>query len=274
MPLQEEYTVNLDAFHGPLDLLLYLIRRAEVDITDIPIAAITDQYVSFLRQVEEIDVEAAGDFLVMAASLIELKSRTLMPPEPGAADDAAGGGLDARPGDPIDPRMELVQQLLAYQRYRIASEALDDQRHAFDQRFSASARFDDQPDEEHDDFDLELEDAHLLDLQGAYERIVTSIDFTRLGDHTVELDDTPIELYEEDLLDRLRRTADRSMTLQSAFEGHNVSQRIGMFLATLELVRLRKVVVRQDDPFSEITLDLLDEEQAEPSIELSPRPSP
>lgn len=273
MPLHEEYTVNLDAFHGPLDLLLYLIRRAEVDITDIPIAAITDQYVSFLKQVDEIDVEAAGDFLVMAASLIELKSRTLMPPEATAANGAGGGGLNARPGEPIDPRMELVQQLLAYQRYRIASEALDDQRNAFDQRFSASARFEDQPDEEHDDFDLELEDVHILDLQDAYQRIVTSIDFSRLGDQTIELDDTPIELYEEDLLDRLRRTADRSMTLQTAFEGHNVSQRIGMFLATLELVRLRKVAVRQDDPFSEITLDLLDEALAEPSIGLPSRPS-
>ena len=79
MPLQEDYRVTLHAFQGPMDLLLYLIRRVEVDITDIPVAEITDQYLGFLRQVQDIDVELAGEFLVMAATLIELKSRTLMP---------------------------------------------------------------------------------------------------------------------------------------------------------------------------------------------------
>ena len=81
MPLQEDYRVTLDAFEGPLDLLLHLIRRAELDIHDISVARITDQYLAFLRDMRTIDVEIAGDFLVMAATLIELKSRTLMPPD-------------------------------------------------------------------------------------------------------------------------------------------------------------------------------------------------
>ena len=79
--IQEDYTVQLESFEGPLDLLLYLIRRAEVDIQNIPIAAITDQYLLVLRQVDSVDVELAGDFLVMAATLMELKSRTLAPVE-------------------------------------------------------------------------------------------------------------------------------------------------------------------------------------------------
>src|SRR6266850_1744414 len=135
MPLQEDYQITLDAFRGPLDLLLYLIRRVEVSITDIPISQITDQYLAFLRQLDEIDIDVAGEFLVMAATLIEIKSRTLAPAKKGegegeTASEAAGaeaiGGLDL-----TDPRYELVQQLLAYQKYRIASDELETRRIAF-----------------------------------------------------------------------------------------------------------------------------------------------
>src|SRR5262245_66327905 len=116
MPLMEDYQVALEAFRGPLDLLLYLIRRAEVDVHDIPIAQITDQYLAFLRQLDDIDIDVAGEFLVMAATLIEVKSRTLAPAKKGedgeaAGDDAATAGLDI-----TDPRYELVQQLLTYQK--------------------------------------------------------------------------------------------------------------------------------------------------------------
>ena len=76
MPLQEDYQIALENFQGPLDLLLYLIRRAEVDIQDIPIARITDSYITFVRQLDHIDVDVAGEFLVMAATLMEIKSRT------------------------------------------------------------------------------------------------------------------------------------------------------------------------------------------------------
>src|SRR5687767_11780121 len=136
MPLQEDYQISLDAFQGPLDLLLYLIRRAEVDVHDIPIAKIADQYFEFLKQIDEIDIDVAGEFIVMAATLVELKSRTLMPPSKGEGDGASEGGATA--ADPTgggvdlsDPRYELVQQLLAYQRYRIASDELEQRRIAF-----------------------------------------------------------------------------------------------------------------------------------------------
>src|SRR5262245_23044783 len=121
--LQEDYQVALDGFCGPLDLLLYLIRRAEVDIHDIPIARVTDQYLTFLKQLHDIDIDVAGEFLVMAATLIEIKSRTLAPaPKDG---DAAGDVALESPGlEPSDPRYELVQQLLAYQKFRIASDDL------------------------------------------------------------------------------------------------------------------------------------------------------
>jgi segregation and condensation protein A len=271
-PLQEDYRVTLEAFQGPLDLLLYLIRRAEVDIHDIPVAQITDQYLAFLRQVEDIDVELAGEFLVMAATLIELKSRTLAPPEDGeggATDDAES----QLPGTgAVDPRYELVQQLLAYQRYRIAAEELDARRLEFAHRFPLRAGQRDRREEVEEPeavdpgapgAELELEDVHVMDVAEAYQRIMASIDFTRFGDHIVEMDDTPIALHQEDLLDRLSRAREGRLTLQETFAGQNRGQRIGLFLATLELVRLHRITVLQDDIDSEIELALIDEGEEE-----------
>ena len=168
MPLQEDYQIALENFQGPLDLLLYLIRRAEVDIQDIPIARITDDYVTYVRQLDHIDVDVAGDFLVMATTLMEIKSRTLMPPEPREGDgrrpedDKTGLAL-------ADPRYELVQQLLAYQRFRIASEDLDARREAFSLRYPSVPCRKDRPDQEDsaEPIELDLEDVHVFDLSDA-----------------------------------------------------------------------------------------------------------
>ena len=276
MPLQEDYQITLDAFRGPLDLLLYLIRRAEVDIHDIPIAQITDQYLAFLKQLDDFDIDVAGEFLVMAATLIEIKSRTIAPvakTEEGETSAARGGAESS------DPRYELVQQLLAYQKYRIASDELELRRVAFLNRYPrkpadwmreatrqitpfADGESPGDADVDEAPFEIELEDAHVLDLSEAYERIMESIDFGRLGDHRVEIDDTPIALHQEDLLDRLNRSAQRRLTLQDAFEGAHSGQRIGLFMATLELVRLRRVTVTQPEIESPIEL-VLNEDPSE-----------
>lgn len=254
---QEDYHVALDAFHGPLDLLLFLIRRAEVDIADIPIAKVTDQYLAFLQQIEDVDIELAGEFLVMAATLIEIKSRMLRPRDEQSTDsesDEVGDGMS----DAGDPRYELVQQLLAYQRYRIASEELERLRGEFAERWPnmPSREIRKQAEQAQTAPELDLEEAHPLDLFDAYERILATIDFNRLGEHSIEFDDTPIELYEEDLLDRLQSAPNQRMTLQQAFEGRNRSEVIGLFLATLELVRQRLVLVQQERGSDDISLAL------------------
>ena len=261
MLLQDDYRITLDAFEGPLDLLLYLVRRAEVDVQDIPIARITDQYLALLARLNDIDVEAAGEFLVMAATLIEVKSRTLAPPaqEP---DGQSADVSDAPVLDVTDPRRELIEQLLTYQRLRVAVEMLEERREEFSHRFSNRPGRLPKQREDAEGEQIELEDAHILDLSESYERIVASIDFTRLGDHSVEFDDTPIELYEADLIDRLHRRADGRLTLQDAFSGHNRSQRIGLFLALLELVRLRQVTVLQ--PQIEGRIEVLLQRDPEP----------
>src|SRR5438270_12249923 len=103
-----EYLIDLDTFRGPLDLLLYLVKRNEVDIFDIPIARMTEQFLEYLRMIELIDVERAGDFLVMAATLMEIKSKMLLPRSEESAEEEA------------DPRLELVKQLIEYKRFKDA----------------------------------------------------------------------------------------------------------------------------------------------------------
>jgi segregation and condensation protein A len=270
MPLQEDYQVSLEAFHGPLDLLLFLIRRAEVDVQDISIAQITDQYLVFLKQIDDIDIDLAGEFLVMAATLIEIKSRAIAPIEKPAEGDGEAAGDAAREMEAADPRFELIQQLLAYQRYRIAADELEKRRVAFLNRFPIRARRT-EPEKTMAELaaeaesetapavELELDDAHVLDLSDAYARIMESIDFTKLGEHRIEVDDTPIALHQEDLLDRLTRAKERRITLQEAFEGKSRGQRIGLFLAMLELTRVRRITVRQDEILSPIVVLLNDD---------------
>ncbi|MEM7229969.1 MAG: segregation/condensation protein A [Planctomycetota bacterium] len=257
--MQDEYTIAIEAFQGPLDLLLYLIRRAEVDVHDIPISTITDQYLEFLHHFDTVDIDIAGEFLVMAATLVEIKSRSLTPATDGEDDDADGKD---REKEAIDPRTELVQALLAYQRIRQASESLEEGRLIYLQRFpSRPARHKPVDEHEVDPVELELEDVHILDLAEAYEHIASSIDFTRLGEHQVEIDDTPIALHQADLMDRLHRMNSHALTLQDAFEGAPKMQRIGLFMATLELVRMRRITVLQDEINSPIELVLLDDSE-------------
>ena len=252
--IQEDYTVHLDSFEGPLDLLLYLIRRAEVDIQDIPIANITDQYLLVLRQVDSVDVELAGDFLVMAATLMELKSRTLVPIEPGTEQ------IDEATGDPLtDPRQDLVQQLLAYQRIRTATEELDDRRVAHQRKFKIRIRPSDEASRVDSSDGFDLEDVHVMDLTDAYDSIASAIDFNRIGDHHVAMDEVPIELYQQDLMDRLQRRGGNVLSLQETFSGRTPAQRLGLFLGLLELVRTHRVSCQQEDWGRPIMLELRSE---------------
>src|SRR5688572_14023212 len=123
-----EYRVELDVYNGPLDLLLYLLKRDELDICDIPIARITDSYMSYVNMLREfsknegLDINVAGDFLVMAATLMEIKSAMLLPKAP-----AAETGESSAAADLADPRYELVQKLLEYKRFKDAAMALERQ---------------------------------------------------------------------------------------------------------------------------------------------------
>ncbi len=250
MALQDDYQVRLSSFQGPLDLLLYLIRRAEVDIADIPIHTITDQYFRFLKQLDNIDIDVAGEFLVMAATLVEIKSRTLAPTTRAAGAGGEGGSAL----DDTDPRFELVQQLLAYQKYRSAADELNRLRNEFAQRWPVGGRGSTMPEEPEREYDVE--DVHLMDLIEAYERIIAGIDLTRVGEHRVEYDDTPISLHQTDLVDRLDRAPEKRLSLQDVFKGRTRGEAIGLFLAMLELAREQRIGIKQDKINGTIEIEL------------------
>lgn len=273
----EDYKVRLDQFEGPLDLLLYLIRRAEVDVTSISLARITEQYLAFLDQIHDVDVDNAGEFLVTAATLVELKSRLVSPPDPeasiagtegGEAGEALAPSARARPGVPDDPAAELIRQLLAYKKIRDAAHALEARRAAWERSYPAArAPLDPNAPPEPEDVSIDVEDLVLYDLIEAYRRIIETVQFDRLGAHEVTYDDTPIELHAEDLLDQLRRDAEAKatsgpeaassgMSLRAIFRGRTRGEMIGLFLATLELVRQRKVAVYQEAAGGDILIRL------------------
>ncbi len=257
----EDYRVQLDIYHGPLDLLLYLIRRDEIEIYDIPIAHIAEQYIDYLQHLRQLDINVAGEFLVMAATLMEIKSAMLAPrPREEAAEDE-----DLSPAeDPTDPRYELIQQLLAYKRFKDAASELDERRESFAARF---ARRPVVPSEEEDDAPpaLELDDVSIWDLVEAFGRMMDEIG---RGSRFYEItqDDTPVELHAADIVDRLER--DGAMSLQQMFEGRQtVAEMVGLFLATLELVRQRRLHVTQARPGGEIQLQLRETGEEAPADE-------
>lgn len=267
MSVMDDYRVHLDAFEGPLDLLLFLIRKDEVDITDIPVASITEQYLSFLKGIERIDIELAGEFLVMAATLMEIKSRMLMPAPARAALLGAHGGASE------DPRAELVRQLLAYKQYRDAAAALEQRHTDWANRFPAghASVDDDRLREAMESMDqVDLGEIGLVDLAEAFRKIVESVNFDRLGDHQVTYDDTPIELHAQDILERIRTTPAaedglRTLEFSQVFQGRSRSELIGLFLAVLDLVRRSLVAVKQETIGGPITLAQREETEIIPA---------
>jgi segregation and condensation protein A len=259
---QDEYRVNLDVYSGPLELLLYLIRRDEVDIKNIPIARITEQYLRHVEIIRRIDINLAGEFLVMAATLMEIKSRMLIPRKPQAEDPNApvgGEGGQSSVEDLTDPRYELVKQLLAYKEFKDA--AADLKRRAQ----TEAARFPRAVPRPEGRAPLDIEDLDLFRLIDAFNAIMASVGHSAYG-HEVVYDDTPISLHQADILDRLVREASaggsgeggsRTLTLQELFIGRKTkSEMIGLFLATLELIRQKKVAFEQSETLGEIRLRL------------------
>jgi len=243
-----DYRVELDVYNGPLDLLLFLIRREEVEIHDIPIARITEQYSAYVRMIEQFDPNAAGDFLVMAATLMEIKSRMLLPRPPA---------IEEEEDSFCDPRLELVRQLLEYKKFKDAANQL-----GIAAGIQALKHGRTPPRLETDEREYELEEVEVWDLYDAFQRLLEQIG-RREQRHEVVYDDTPLALHATDILDSLERSGG-CQRFEEIFAGRSRSQLIGLFLALLELIRKKRVRATQDRPFGPITIHLID---ASPIIE-------
>lgn len=278
--LTEDYTVRLDQFQGPLDLLLYLARKAEVDLATLPLAAIADQYVEHLGGIEEIDIDLAGEFLVMAATLMELKSRLVSPAPPADVEQDPAAAVAARAEeDAPDLRTVLIHQLLAYKAYRDAADALERRGDEWRRRFAIAPAATDRAAlreavQRRAD-SIEIEDLGLYDIISAYEGVLERVDFDLLGaHHVVYEDDIPIEEHAADLVDRLAGFG-APTPLQDFFRGRTRGQVVGLFVATLELVRRHRVRIDQRAQDGAFVLSLLPESDvdAEPDSETDQPPS-
>jgi segregation and condensation protein A len=222
------YTVALDAFHGPLDLLLYLVKKHEVDIFDIPIARIADQFRDYLQSLRELDVELAGDFLVMAATLMEIKSRMMLPADAQASDE-----------EQSDPRRELVKQLLEYRKIKDAAAALEERAEAQGTRVPRQ-----EPPEPAAPGVQRVRPVELWDLVSAFARLMRETQ--ALEPKTILVDDTPQYVHEARIKDRVR--AEGRVRFRDVFTPPYYKARlIGIFLAILELIRNHGIGLEQPD---------------------------
>lgn len=233
-----DYRVELDAFSGPLDLLLYLVRRQEVDILNLPIAEIAARFLEFLEVLQVLDLDLIGDFVVMASSLVEIKSRMALPgpeepPELVEPDE--------------DPRADLVRQLLEYKRFKDAARLLEEQSAAWQQRYPRLT--DERPRGGNDPSRDLIKEVELWDLVSALSRVLRKN--SEAAPTTVVYDDTPIAVYIEQI--KARVLAEERVAFSSFFAGTNSRSRIvGIFLALLELLRHYKFRAEQPQEYHEI----------------------
>lgn len=249
------YQVKINIFEGPLDLLLHLIQKNDLDIYDIPISDITAEYLSYLDLLQEMNLTVAGEFLVMAATLMQIKAKTLLPTDPNAAESEGP-----------DPRNELIQKLLEYQKFKEAS------------RFLAA-----QHDKERDTFyrgapifskDEQVLDLSMVKLLEAFRDVLETAE---TGVREILVEEIPVEVRIREILDVLEA---RSSVAFSELFPKNATRRklVVTFLAMLELIRLKQVRVAQSDNFGEIHITRVKDNDVEllgssttPAVEPTPQ---
>jgi len=233
------YTVRLEMFEGPLDLLLHLIHKNELDITNIPIALITEQYLEYLKLMKVLNLDIAGEYLLMASTLLYIKSKMLLPASPEEGEEEGE-----------DPRAELVRRLLEYQKYKEAAAELE-KRPMLDRDVfirSTSMEIEDAGEEER-------VEVSLFELVEAFRKILERVKIEEF--HEVILDRLSVEEKAQEILSLLQREK-RSMAFHLLFP-EQASRRVIIitFLAILELVKMKLVRIFQLAPFETIRLSLV-----------------
>jgi len=231
------YQIKLEIFEGPMDLLLHLIKKHELDIYSIPIALITQQYLEYIDLMKSLDMEIAGDFLVMASTLTHIKSKMLLPPPENPENEEDG----------VDPRAELIRRLLEYKSFKDAAGSLESKETIWSQMYARPAEAtlevpgDDEP---------LLFDFHLFDLLAALKDVIA-----RVPDVKFEITAEAVSITEKisQILSRLEIVD--SLLFSDLFEGStSKAQVIGTFLALLELIKTRVVKAFQIEQFGAIRI--------------------
>jgi len=233
-----DFAIRLPAFEGPMDLLLYLIRRSEVDIYDIPIERVTEQYIEVLGSMETLDLEVAGEFFVMASTLMYIKSRMLLPKkDQGSNEDVED--------DDIDPRWELVQQLLEYRKFK---EAAEDIRKLILSSNDLISRIG--PRDALEAVERPLRPVDRVDLWNTFNSVLRRL-AERIDEGQINAEQITVADRMELVLLRIKHKD--SFLFSELFESSTtITTIVATFLAVLELTRLDKITLKQDRSFGDI----------------------
>lgn len=232
-----EIAVKLNVFEGPLDLLIFLIRKNEIDIYDIPMEKVTSQYIEYLEQMEKLNLEIAGDFFVMASTLMYIKSRMLLPPREQT--------MDEEDDESVDPRWELVQQLIEYRKFKELAQQIEEK---IDQRQRLIDRQVTQDSSKNITRPLDGIDRIQIwnVINQVYLRLAEKMNYGEIEDEPVTVADRM-----EAILGRMR--SQKKFLFSELFENHaSLITIVTTFLALLELTRLRKISLRQTESFADI----------------------
>ncbi|NQT91076.1 MAG: segregation/condensation protein A [Candidatus Omnitrophica bacterium] len=244
------YKVKLEIFEGPLDLLLYLIRRDELNIHDIPISNITNQYVQYLDLMRMLDLDIAGEFLVMAATLMHIKSKLLLPPDETQEAE-----------EEQDPRAELVGKLLEYKKFKEAARQLQNMESKQKEVFTNPGSREIAPDAPDDDLYFE---ANIFDLLTAFSKILKEVPKEKF--YEVVKDEVTVSEKIHEIFHLLVKRP----TIYFLELFHKVRSKIEIiatFLALLELIRMKEVLVKQDKVFSDIKIVRNSQRMTAPKIQ-------
>ncbi|MEE9394191.1 MAG: segregation/condensation protein A [Planctomycetota bacterium] len=249
MTAPHEYKVSLDHFAGPMDLLLYLIRKEEVEIYEIPIGNILDQYLAYLELLQEVSLDDAGDFAVMASTLMVIKSKMLLPVE------------EVDLAEELDPRYELVQQLLEYKKIKERSKSLENRAHIQIKRLGrpTSAR----PEGEIEE-DRTLDELQVWDLFRYFQKVMSETLMDARKDRVITGRQVPVRSYAAKLEKRVRQAP--IFLSELVGDAKDKSELIGYFLAILLLLKTQVVSAVQSGQYGDIRItprELSDEARAQ-----------
>jgi segregation and condensation protein A len=238
--METDYKVQLEVFEGPLDLLLYLIKKEEVDIYDVPIERVTRQYLEYIDTFRMLDLEVAGEFVVMAANLIYIKSRSLLPVHQQPPEDDA---------EEEDPRWDLIRQLIEYKKFKDAALQLHQRELAQE---GVVPRVPEKPDLAAPDVLLKQE-VGIFDLINAFQQVLKKLESKREDLREIFEENFTVSGKIEHILGITRRS--HSMAFSELFASAASRTEIAVtFLALLELIRLKQLRVTQQETFAEIVI--------------------
>jgi segregation and condensation protein A len=246
-----QYSVKLDGFEGPLDLLLHLIQTYEVDIYDIPVAIITEQYLQYIHTMKELKLDVASEYLVMAATLLAIKSKMLLPKH---EEELFDHQMELEMEE--DPRDELVRRLVEYRKYKHAADELKERESARSLIYTRQPA--DLSSFEKEEKEKQVTNVTLYDMLQAMQRVFQEKVARAPKQTTIERQEIPIETRMEQIKNSLLSVGGRKKFTE-LFEKGTKEHVVVTFLAILELMKIKSINCEQKDHFSEIYITMLEE---------------